>query len=113
MMMIKLGSLICSLVLTAVVSAQDLGPHDINGQGCLSCHTTTNVDPSNVAATFLRGSDTGTTYSTYGGGTLTVSSTLTDRDPSFHSAICLACHDGVIAESGTMSGSTLTHDHPV
>ena len=44
---------------------------------------------------------------------MTVGPGLTDRDPSFHSAVCLVCHDGTIAESASMNGSDLTHDHPV
>jgi hypothetical protein len=118
---IKIGALLCSFVFTAVLSAQqdlgpyninDLGPHNINGQGCLTCHSSTSVDPGNVAGTFLWGNFTGGTYATDGGGMLTVSQDLTDEAPGFHSATCLACHDGSIAQSGTMQNTSLTHDHP-
>jgi hypothetical protein len=108
-----MGSLLCILVFAGLSVAQDLGPHDINGQGCLSCHSTSNVDPSNVAATFLWGNFSQTTYTTYGGGVLSVGPGLTDQDPSFHSATCLSCHDGDVAESGSMPGSSLTADHPM
>ena len=107
------ATLSLTLVLTARVSAQDLGPHNINGQRCLSCHGTDNVDPGNVASTYLWGDFSTTIYSTSEGGALTVSADLTDQDPSFHSAACLVCHDGALAESGAMPGSELSHNHPV
>jgi hypothetical protein len=97
--------LLCSLVFTAALSAQDLGPHDINGQGCFGCHSSSDVDPNNVAATFLWGDFMSATYPTYGGGVLTVGPGLTDQDPAFHSAACLVCHDGNTA--------TLSSSHPV
>jgi hypothetical protein len=103
------GSLLLTVVLSAVTVAQDLGPHNINGQGCLTCHTSTNVDPANVSATYRWGQFTQATYSTYNGGSLTVGPQLTDQDPNFHSAVCLVCHDGSLASNATQ----LTHDHPV
>jgi len=84
------GSLLVTVVLSAVTTAQDLGPHNINGQGCLSCHNSNTVDPSNVGASFNFG-------------------TFDSQDPSFHSAVCLSCHDGSMASSGSL----LAHDHPV
>lgn len=97
--------LLCSLVFTAALSAEDLGPHDIKGQGCLSCHSTANVDPTNVAATFIWSDFMNATYPKYGGGVLTVGPGLTDQDPAFHSAACLVCHDGNIAK--------LSSSHPL
>ncbi len=84
------GSLLVTLVLASVSAAQDLGPHNINGQGCLSCHTSNTVDPNNVAVSFNFG-------------------TFSEQDPSFHSAVCLSCHDGTLAGSG----SSFAHNHPV
>lgn len=43
----------CLLSWSGVNGAQNLGPHDINGQGCLTCHTTMEVDPTNIAATVI------------------------------------------------------------
>jgi hypothetical protein len=111
--MIRSTSLLCTLAFTVALSAQDLGPHDINGLGCLSCHTSTNVDPSNVAATYLWGDFNNTTYSTYGGGTLTAGPDMTDRDPQFYSAACLVCHDGAVTGSCSKFGISLSDDHPV
>ena len=84
------GSLLVTLVFATVSAAQDLGPHNINGQGCLSCHTSDTPDPSSIGASFNFG-------------------TFSDQDPSSHSAVCLACHDGKMAPAG----SALSHDHPV
>jgi len=83
------GSLLVTVVLSAVTVAQDLGPHNINGQGCLSCHNSNNVDPKNVGASFNFGS-------------------FDSQDPSFHSAVCLTCHNGSIASGGP----SFVHDHP-
>ena len=106
------GSLLVTVVLTAVTAAQDLGPHNINGQGCQSCHSSDSIDPTAVSTSYLWGNFTETAYDTFDGGTLTLSPELTDADPSFHSAVCLVCHDGSIAQSGSMPGSDLTHNHP-
>jgi hypothetical protein len=84
------GSLLVTVALSAVTVAQDLGPHNINGQGCLSCHNSTVVDPSNVMSSFNFGA-------------------FPEQDPTSHSAVCLSCHDGSFASSG----SALNHSHPV
>ena len=34
---------------------------------------------------------------------------FSDQDPSFHSAVCLSCHEGTLAGSG----SSFVHNHPV
>jgi hypothetical protein len=107
-----LGSFLLVLVLASVSVAQDLGPHNINGQGCLSCHASNSVEPQ-ISSAYLWGDFTNTTYPAVDGGTLIVGAELNGADPSSHSAVCLVCHDGSIAASGSMSASNLNHDHPV
>jgi hypothetical protein len=111
--MTSVASVLCTLIVSAVFNVQDLGPHNINGQGCLACHNSNYVDPSNVADTYLWGNFAADASQTSGGGALTAGPEQADQDPGSHSATCLGCHDGGIAEGASTSGGSVLHDHPV
>lgn len=90
-----------------------LGPHNVNGHGCASCHTPhgggagngIGGDPS-TGVNYLWGrSFIATTYTTFDGGSMTTTATYADTDPLFHTAACLSCHDGNVAIVG-MSGQS-------
>jgi len=112
-MMSSLGSMVCMLILAVVFDLQDLGPHNINGHGCLSCHNSRFVDSSNVTGSLLWGNFSEASYTATAGTTLTLDFDSTNEDPSFHSAVCLGCHDGGIASAASASGGTSAHNHPV
>ena len=120
-----------------------LGPHNLKGHGCATCHAPHNGAAQNDATgnaasgqTYLWGRklDTGVTYTFMDGNTMTPTATYSETDPQFHTAACLACHDGAIQPAGmngtateatqdgvhpaTYLGSTdgansLKNDHPV
>jgi hypothetical protein len=117
-----------------------LGPHNVNGHGCASCHTphsgAAGNDPAgdpSTGVTYLWGrSFIVGTYPTFGGESITTTSSYSETDPLFHTAACLSCHDGNVAIVGmngttfeTTDGSThvttylnkdglgLANDHPV
>ncbi len=86
-----------------------LGPHNVNGHGCASCHAphTGSVGNGGVTAstgeTYLWGREFyATTYQTYGWDVATpLTDTITvtaagfaENDPLFHTAACMSCHDG-------------------
>ena len=91
-----------------------LGPHNVNGHGCASCHA-----PHNGAAQNFAGGDSATgttylwgrnlivtTYTTFGGASMTTKASYAEsNDPQFHTAACLSCHDGSIKPAG-MNGTT-------
>lgn len=93
--------------------AQDiLGPHNVNGHGCASCHTPHNGsagnggnDPS-TGVNYLWGRVLiAKTYNAFDGKTLTTANTYTDTDPLFHTGACLSCHDGSMTIAG-MTGKS-------
>ena len=116
-----------------------LGPHNVDGHGCASCHA-----PHNGAAGNAGGGDalTGntylwgrglivTSYTTFGGASMTTKATYAEsNDPQFHTAACLSCHDGSIKPAGMngtsfeatqdgahpntwLNSDSLKNDHPV
>jgi cytochrome c551/c552 len=134
--------LLAALVLSGAAMAQDvLGPHNVNGHGCASCHAPHNGSAGNggsdattgniylwgrsfIAKTYTQSSHSGT------GNTIVVPATITNAsDPLFHTAACLSCHDGSVTVAGMTGNSVeaqegvatptyiakddLTNDHPV
>ena len=81
-----------------------LGAHNINGRGCVSCHTPHSgsagaggTDTSTGTIVLWGTSFLGKTYTTYGGITLTTFPTVASfvngtKDPLYRTAICLTCH---------------------
>lgn len=116
-----------------------LGPHNVNGHGCASCHAPHSGGAGqgiggdvSTGVNYLWGRTfVATTYNTFNGGTLTTSSSYTATDPLFHTAACLSCHDGSVTVAGmtgqsfeTVAGNkvptylatdgySLSNDHPV
>ena len=118
-----------------------LGPHNVNGHGCASCHAPHSGAVGNAGTNaasgenYLWGRDFYTvTYTAFGGNTIPVTNTgaFAATDPRFHTAACMSCHDGnqthVIGMNGTtaetVEGTTvptylndgtesLKNDHPV
>jgi hypothetical protein len=101
------------LIFTAVYTTQDLGPHNLNGQGCVSCHASPSVDSNAEASSYMWGDFSHTTYTTVAGTTFTMSTDTSDEDPGIHSAACLACHDGELAPSGSGPVVSALSGHPV
>jgi hypothetical protein len=115
-----------------------LGPHNVDGHGCASCHAPHNGAAGNVTggdaatgSTYLWGRGLiATTYATFGGASMVTKSAYAESDAQFHTAACLSCHDGSIKPAG-MNGTTfektldgaqpntylnsdsLANDHPV
>ena len=129
-----------TLVLSGAAFAQVdiLGPHNLGGHGCATCHTPHTGAQGNggtdasTGVNYLWGRDFfPNTYQTFGGGTLTTTASYTATDPLFHTAACLSCHDGNVTIVGmtgqsfeTVDGKTvptylnkdgysLSNDHPV
>jgi hypothetical protein len=116
-----------------------LGPHNVSGHGCASCHAPHSGAMGNggtnagTGVTYLWGRDFVTgTYQTFGGETMTVPSSFSESDPLFHTAACLSCHDGSVTIAGmtgqsfetvaggfhvptylNTDGYSLRNDHPV
>lgn len=133
----RLGLLVLLIAPRAATQSPDiLGPHNVNGQGCQSCHmphsgaaTDAAADPANGARSLWGRGFLATSYTLYDGSVLTTPSSYTASDPLFHSAACLSCHDGAVAVAGmtgrTVEGgggastfvaadaSSLANDHPV
>jgi cytochrome c551/c552 len=105
-----------------MAAAQDvLGPHNVNGHGCVSCHAPhsgpAGLDPTSANAAqgdvYLWGRNlVAKTYNLFGSTTaapltMTIPAAITDEnDPLFHSAACLSCHDGSVTVAG-MTGKSL------
>jgi len=136
--------LLAILFAIGVAAAQDvLGPHNVNGHGCASCHLP-HSGPAGINPGDSDFADQGNlylwgrklqpkNYTTFGGGTLAVPDRITvATDPLFHTAACLSCHDSSVTIAG-MTGlsfeayegnagintyigndaSQLQNDHPV
>jgi hypothetical protein len=123
------------------LSGDILGPHNVNGHGCASCHAPHSGAKGNRGAngasgeTYLWGRDFyATTYTLNDLTTLTVTNTgaFSATDTAFHTAACMSCHDGnqtaVVGMTGlsleTVEGGpvptylndgteSLKNDHPV
>lgn len=85
------------------LSGDILGPHNVNGHGCASCHAPHSGAKGNGGTnaasgeTYLWGRDFyATTYTLNDGSTLAVtnSGAYASTDTSFHTAACMSCHDG-------------------
>jgi hypothetical protein len=140
-----LFTLVIALFATGMAFAQIggtgdiLGPHNVDGHGCASCHAPHNGAAGNVTggdastgATYLWGRGLiVTTYTTFGGSSMTTKANYAEsNDPQFHTAACLSCHDGSIKAAGMngttfeatqdgahpntyLNSDTLANDHPV
>ena len=135
--------LIATLALSGAAMAQAgfqdiLGPHNLNGHGCATCHTPHTGAQGNggtnasTGTNYLWGRDFfPNSYTTIGGGSLVTTATYTETDPLFHTAACLSCHDGNVTVAGmtgqsfedvdgkkvptylNKDGYSLENDHPV
>ena len=90
---------LAGLTALAVGQSDPLGPHNVDGHGCLLCHVPSagQSDGSELQfddALWMRASLT--PERTLGSGTLNP-----DR-PLFHTFVCLTCHDGSLASLGLM-----------
>jgi len=79
-----LGYVAAAGALCAAQEVVDLGAHDIGGRGCLACHVVT-TDPS------------GNTQYLWP-GEISPADNSEPEDGWSHSARCLSCHDGVMAQ---------------
>jgi formate-dependent nitrite reductase cytochrome c552 subunit len=105
------------LALSAAAFAQGdiLGPHNVNGHGCASCHAPHSGGIGNGGASgdtannYIWGRDVVVKSYTQGEGTkahtIDVTATIATGDPLFHTASCLSCHDGSATIAG-MSGTS-------
>jgi len=85
------------------LSGDILGPHNVNGHGCASCHAPHSGAVGNRGTNagsgenYLWGRDFyATTYTLNDGTTLAVTNggPFGETDTAFHTAACLSCHDG-------------------
>ena len=106
--------LIAIFALSMTAMAQDiLGPHNVNGHGCSSCHAPHSGGAGNGGTNLATGTSLlwgrdfiNKTYATIGGGSITIpSSFASDSDPLFHTGACLSCHDNAVTTVG-MTGTT-------
>jgi hypothetical protein len=137
--------MLVALFAVGIASAQQLkgdilGPHNVNGHGCASCHAPHSGAKGNggtstaTGVSYLWGRDFyQTTYTGWSGNTIAIAASYTSADPQFHTAACMSCHDGnqtaVVGMTGnsieTVEGGKsaptylakdaqgLTNDHPV
>jgi formate-dependent nitrite reductase cytochrome c552 subunit len=93
-----------------------LGPHNVNGHGCASCHAPHSGAAGNRGTntasgeTYLWGRDFyATTYTFNDGSTATITNTgaFAATDTLFHTAACLSCHDGNQTAVQGMTGLTV------
>jgi hypothetical protein len=104
-------------IAVGIASAQTdvLGPHNVNGHGCASCHAPHSGAKGNGGTNaasgeeYLWGRDFVATAYTLNGGTntLVVSNSGAITDNTFHTVACLSCHDGSVAIAG-MTGTRRT-----
>jgi hypothetical protein len=135
--------LIATLALSGAAMAQGsfqdiLGPHNLNGHGCATCHTPHTGAQGNggtdasTGVNYLWGRDFfPNSYTTFDGGSLVTTASYADGDRLFHTAACLSCHDGNVTVAGmtgqsfetvdgkkvptylNKDGYSLSNDHPV
>ena len=136
-------TIVLALSVAAFAQSTDiLGPHNVNGHGCASCHAPHSGGAGNggtndaTANNYIWGRDFVVQAYIQGEGTkahtINVTSTIATGDPVFHTAACLSCHDSsavVVGMTGTSfetvdgtnfaptdlgTGATaLENDHPV
>jgi hypothetical protein len=108
-----------ALFAVGIASAQQLkgdilGPHNVNGHGCASCHAPHSGAVGNggtnaaIGEQYLWGRDFyATTYTAFSGNSIVVANTTyAATDPSFHTAACMSCHDGNQTHIIGMAGIT-------
>ena len=109
-----------ALFAVGVASAQQLagqdilGPHNVNGHGCASCHAPHSGAAGNGGTNkasgenYLWGRDFyATTYTAFSGNTIVVANgVFAATDPAFHTAACMSCHDGNQTAVVGMAGVT-------
>ena len=96
------------------ITGDILGPHNVAGHGCASCHAphtgAAGNGGSNTASgeEYLWGRDfVANTYNLNGGTeTLTVANSGAITDVSFHTVACLSCHDGAVSIAGMTGNSS-------
>lgn len=109
---------VMTLVLSIPAMAQTftdiLGPHNLKGAGCVTCHAPHTGSKglggtdASTGVTYLWGRDlVANTYTTFGDGSLTTTTSYTDTDPLFHTGACLSCHDGTFTQPSGMTGNTV------
>ena len=112
-------SLIIAIACTLPAMGQQLtgdilGPHNVAGHGCSSCHAPHSGASGNGGTNFQSGEEylwgrdfVATTYTLNGGvEQLTVTNSGPITDQTFHTVACLSCHDGTIAIQG-MTGTSV------
>lgn len=123
------GLLVFTLAATAWAQAPTdglLGPHNVVQKGCKSCHAPHNGSVANggsdasTGEIYLWGRTLKTgVFTTFGGGSLTLTGSPAENDPVVHTQLCMSCHDGIISDITMRSetlvgyGNDLSNDHPV
>jgi hypothetical protein len=102
---------VLALAGSAASQIYDLGPHNIDGRGCLSCHVPhspfVESEPQGSPGVILWGKELKYLfYTTSTRDTFALEDRINSpEDPVFHTVVCLACHDASIARLG-MLGNT-------
>ena len=112
--------MLVALFAVGVASAQQLagqdilGPHNVNGHGCASCHAPHSGAKGNggtstaTGVPYLWGRDFyQTTYTGWSGNTIAIAATYAQSDPQFHTAACMSCHDGNQTAVVGMTGNSV------
>jgi hypothetical protein len=84
---------------TAWSKSDPLGPHDVEGHGCVSCHVPSATHPEAI------GTEAGGGFWTRASGTPELVSgpgSIRPERPLFHTFVCLTCHDGNLARISLM-----------
>jgi hypothetical protein len=94
-----------ALVSYALAQNDGLGPHNIDGRGCLACHTpsagTVQMTEAGSASEAMPLWTRQPAFEASAEGEIHAPRTFVDwRHPLFHTTVCLACHDGAIAVAG-------------
>jgi formate-dependent nitrite reductase cytochrome c552 subunit len=112
--------MLVALFAVGIASAQQLagkdilGPHNVNGHGCASCHAPHSGGVGNGGTNAAIGENTlwgrdfyATTYTGISGNTIVVANgAYAATDPAFHTAACMSCHDGNQTHIIGMAGIT-------
>jgi formate-dependent nitrite reductase cytochrome c552 subunit len=113
--------MLVALFAVGIASAQQLkgdilGPHNVNGHGCASCHAPHSGAVGNGGTNFMTGENTlwgrdffPATYTGISGNTIAVTNTgaYAATDPAFHTAACMSCHDGNQTQVIGMTGNSV------
>ncbi|MBI1739319.1 MAG: hypothetical protein HY233_06510 [Acidobacteriales bacterium] len=84
---------------TARGTSDPLGPHNVEGHGCVPCHVPSAIYPEAISsepAEVFWTRESATPELTGGAGS------ITPERPLFHTFVCLTCHDGSLARIGLM-----------